>query len=308
MGWSDGQTFLPLDFRLLANSDDKKLIEGSHVKEDNRTLATKRRKDARRDKPSLVLDMLASVKGTAAQAKYVLFDSWFSSPSAILSIKALGYHVVTRLKNNEKFLYRYQGELLSISKIYSSNKKRRGKARFLLSVTVDVRHNDFEQNIPAKIVYVRDRNNRKKFIAILSTDMGLSEDEIIALYGKRWDIEPFHKVIKSLLRLEKEFQHRSYDAIVAHTAVVMSRYLLLALENRENKDLRSVNAGFHALCEELEDISFSLAFELIMSIFKQCMSDYLHLADDKINAAVDFFLSRLPNYLKDKLRLSMCES
>ena len=308
MGWSDGQTYLPLDFRLLANADDGKLIEGVHIKEDNRTLATKRRKDARRDKPSLVLDMLTSVKGTAAQAEYVLFDSWFSSPSAILSIKKLGYHVVTRLKNHENLQYRYQGELLSISKIYSRSKKRRGRSRYLLSVTVDVRHKDFEQDIPAKIVYVKDRNDRKKWIAILSTDIGLSEDEIITLYGKRWDIEPFHKVIKSLLRLEKEFQHRSFDAITAHTAIVLTRYMLLALENRENKDLRSVNAGFHALCEELEDISFSYAFELIVSTFKQCFSEYLHLSDDKINAAIDYFLSLLPSFIKDRLRFSMCES
>ena len=83
---------------------------------------------------------------------------------------------------------------------------------------------------------------------------------------------------------------------------------MLSLENRENKDLRSVNAGFHALCEELEDISFSYAFELIISTFKQCFSEYLHLADDKINAAIDYFLSLLPSYFKDKLRLSMCES
>jgi len=308
MGWSDGQTYLPLDFRILANAEDKKLIYGTNVKEDNRTLATKRRKDARRDKPSLVLEMLASVKGTPAQAKYVLFDSWFSSPSSILSIKKLGYHVVTRLKNHKNFLYSYNGEHLPISEIYSRNKKRRGRSRYLLSVSVEVRHNDFENSIPAKIVYVRDRNNRKQWIALLTTDTKLSEDEIIATYGKRWDIEPFHKVIKSALRLEKEFQFRSFDAIVAHTTIVLTRYLLLALENRENRDLRSVNEGFHSLCKELDDISFNFAFEMILASFKQCFHDYLHLASDMIDTAVEYFLSCLPSFIKGKLRLSVCES
>ena len=308
MGWSDGQTFLPLDFRMLANADDDKLIEGSHVKKDRRTLATKRRQDARKDKPSLVLDMLAAVKGTPAQARYVLFDSWFSSPSAILSIKKLGYHVVTRLKNHQNLLYDYQGELLPISKIFSKNKKRRGKSRYLLSVTINVRHKEFAESIPAKIVYVRDKSNRKNWIALLSTDTGLCEDDIIALYGKRWDIEPFHKVIKSVLRLEKEFQLRSFDAIVAHTAIVMTRYLLLSLENRENKDWRSVNEGFHYFCAELEDISFSFAFEMIVSVFRQCFSDYLHLASVKLDAAVEHFISLLPNFIKGKLRLVECES
>ncbi|MEA1974818.1 MAG: hypothetical protein U9N10_04565, partial [Bacillota bacterium] len=42
--------------------------------------------------------------------------------------------------------------------------------------------------INAKIVFVRDRNNSKKWIAIISTDLELTEEEIIASYGKRWSI------------------------------------------------------------------------------------------------------------------------
>ena len=169
LGWSDEQTFLPISFRLLGASEDSNLLEGSHIKEDRRTLATKRRIDARIGKPPLVLSMLEAVKGTAAQAKYVLFDSWFSNPSAILSIRDIGYHVVARLKNHENYRYEYMGENLSISKIYKANRKRRGKSRYLLSVAVNVRHSDFNHVIPAKIVYVRDRGNRKKWIALIST-------------------------------------------------------------------------------------------------------------------------------------------
>jgi len=309
MGWTDGQTFMPIDYRVAANSDKTKLSEGPHIKkEDNRTLATKRRKDGVKEKPKLVLDMLKSVKGTAAEANYVLFDSWFSSPSAILNINKMGYNVVARLKDHKNFLYGYAGELMPISKIYAMNKKRRGKSRYLLSVLVEVRHKGFEQPIPAKIVYIRDRNNRKKWIALISTDTALSEDEIIALYGKRWDIEPFHKVIKSHLRLEKEFQTRSYDAIVAHTAIVMTRYIFLSLENRENKDLRSVNEGFRMLCDELEDISSAYSLELIISLFKQCCLDYIHLAKEQINALVDGFMSCLPRYIRDRLGVLVCES
>jgi len=309
MGWTDGQTFMPIDFRVVANSDEKKLFEGSHIKKnDNRTLATKRRDDARKEKPKLVIDMLKSVKGTPAEAKYVLFDSWFSSPSSLLSVNKAGYRVVSRLKNNKNFKFKYEGKMLPINKIFAINKKRRGMSRYLLSVTVEVCHKDFEKSIPAKIVYVRDKNNRKKWIALISTDTALGEDEIIALYGKRWDIEPFHKVIKSCLHLEKEFQVRSYDAIVAHTAIVMTRYVFLSLENRENKDIRSVNEGFRMLCDELEDISFIGAIELIISVFKQRCLDYLHLSKEKINAAVGCFISCLPCYIRDRLGFSLCES
>jgi len=301
VGWSDGQSFVPVDFRLLASGKDENLLEVSHVKQDKRTLATRRRTQARMEKPALALQMLKDIKGTSAQTQYVLFDSWFSSPSFVLSVKDLGYDVVARLKNHENYRYLYNGEKLSINKIYSANKKRRGKSRYLLSVTVEVRHDGFDNTVPAKIVFVRNKDNRKKWIALLSTDVTLNEDEIIALYGKRWDIEPFHKVLKSTLRLAKEFQFRSYDAIVAHTAIVLTRYIFLSLENRENKDDRSIGELFLLICDELDDISFQYAFMVLLSVLGQCLSDCSIIPNDQIDQLVERFIASLPNYIKDRL-------
>ena len=268
LGWSDGVSFVPVDFRMVASNNDDNLLEGSHVKEDNRTIATKRRKRARTPKPELVLQMLEKVKGTPAETRHVLFDSWFSPPKALLDIKRLGYDVVARLKDHENYRYLYNGAILSIRQILKTNKRRRGKSRYILSVDVEIRHNDYPETVKAKIVYVRNNSNRKDWLALISTDTTLTEEEIIALYGKRWDIEPYHKVLKSTLRLEKEFQSRSFDAIVAHAALVVVRYVFLSLESRENVDKRSICELFWFICDELEDISFSVAFELLISTFK----------------------------------------
>jgi hypothetical protein len=308
LGWSDGQSFVPVDFRLVGASDDKNLLQGSFMKEDKRTLATKRRIDARKQKPALVLEMLQSLKDTVAQAKYVLFDSWFASPSSILGIKGLGYDVVTRLKNHENHLYLYQNEKKSISQIYRASKKRRGRARYLLDVQVQVLHKNFSNTITARVIYVRDRANRKKWIALLSTEISLNAEEIIALYGKRWDIETFFKVIKSHLHLEIEFQTRSFDAMTAHTAIVMTRYIMLSIEERENKDDRTIGELFYLTCKELEDISFSYAFELLLESFKNYLFDYLHLSKERIASAVSFFIAQLPAFLKFRLAVLVCES
>ena len=307
VGWSDGQTFVPVSFRLLGSGNDKNLLEGSHTKEDNRTIATKRRNEARTSKPTAALSMLYAIKGTEAQTKYVVFDSWFSSPSFILSVNGMGYDVVTRLKDTDKHHYVYNNENVPISKIYSMNRKRRGKSKYLLSAPVEIRHKDFMETIPATIVFIRDRSNRKKWIALITTDVTLSEEEIIALYGKRWDIEPFHKMLKSYLRLEDEFMLRSYDAMTAHATIVMTRYVFLAVVNRESKDFRSVNEGFHALCKELDDISFSQAFEMILSIFKDCLNDWFIITKQHIDELIDHFIRCLPIHIKDKLVFSMCE-
>jgi hypothetical protein len=138
MGWSDGVSYVPVDFRMAASNNDGCLLEGSHVKGDNRTVATRRRKQARTPKPELALQMLENVKGMPVQTQHVLFDSWFSPPKAILGIKQLGYDVVARIKSHENYRYLYNGQALSINQIYKANKKRSGKSRCLLSVDVEI--------------------------------------------------------------------------------------------------------------------------------------------------------------------------
>ncbi|WP_331281946.1 transposase, partial [Lactobacillus delbrueckii] len=59
--------------------------------------------------------------------------------------------------------------------------------------------------IDARIVCVRNRYNRKDWIALICTDMTIDENEIIRIYGKRWDIEVFFKTCKSFLKLGTEY-------------------------------------------------------------------------------------------------------
>ena len=58
--------------------------------------------------------------------------------------------------------YLWEGKKYDIKEIYSRNKKRRGRSKYLLSVLVDIvtkDDNGDQVSIPAKIVYVR--NNEK---------------------------------------------------------------------------------------------------------------------------------------------------
>lgn len=61
-----------------------------------------------------------------------------------------------------------------------------------------------EEAILAKVVHVRNRNKKKDYLCLISTDISLSEEEIIRIYGKRWVTEVFIKVCKSYLSLSKE--------------------------------------------------------------------------------------------------------
>lgn len=130
-----------------------------------------------------MLELLKSAKKADIPARYVLFDSWLSSPSSLHSVKGIGYDVIAMVKKTPKMFFRYNGEDMPLTSIYNRNKKRRGRSRYLLSVMVEVVKD--VKIIPAKVVYVRNKNKRNEYLCLISTDVSLSEDEIIRIYGKR---------------------------------------------------------------------------------------------------------------------------
>ena len=72
------------------------------------------------------------LKKAGIPAKYVLFDSWFSSPSSLHSVKETGYDVIAMVKKTPKMFFRYNDEDVPLTTIYNKNKKRRGRSRHLL--------------------------------------------------------------------------------------------------------------------------------------------------------------------------------
>lgn len=299
LGWSDGSTFLPVNSILLSSENKRNRINEAAVV-DKRTVGYKRRRLSMEKGTHAMLELLRVAKNTAIPAKYVLFDSWFSSPSTLHAVKTIGYDVIGMVKKTPKMFFRYNGEDMSLISIYNKNKKRRGRSRYLLSVIVDVVKDN--EIIPAKVVYVRNRNKRKEYLCLISTDVNLDEDEIIRIYGKRWDIEVFFKVCKSYLNLSKECNSLSYDAMTAHTAVVFTRYMMLSLENRESNDNRSLGELFLYFSDEMSDITWIQAFQMMLQMFRTILADNCELSEEKIDELVDAFMNAIPALLKTQLQ------
>lgn len=298
LGWSDGSSFLPVN-SILLSSENKKNRVNEAVKVDKRTAGYKRRLLSIQKGTQAMLELLKTAKKAAVPAKYVLFDSWFSSPSTLHAVKTIGYDVIGMVKKTPKMFFRYKGEDMSLITIYNRNKKRRGRSRYLLSVLVDVVKDG--KVIPAKVVYVRNRNKRKEYLCLISTDTTLDENEIIRIYGKRWDIEVFFKVCKSYLNLSRECNSLSYDAMTAHTAVVFTRYMMLSLESREGSDNRSLGELFLYFSDEMSDITWMQAFQMLLQMFRKLLEEHCDLVDEKIDELVDTFISTLPSLLQSQL-------
>lgn len=299
LGWSDGCTFLPINSVLLSTENSKNRMNEA-VEMDKRTVGYKRRKLSMKKGTHAMLTLLEAAKKAEIPAKYVLFDSWFSSPSTLHAVKNMGYDVIGMVKKTPKMFFRYNGEAMSLASVYNQNKKRRGKSRYLLPVTIEVVKDD--AIIPAKVVYVRNRNKRKEYLCLISTNVNLDENEIIRIYGKRWDIEVFFKVCKSYLNLSRECNSLSYDAMTAHTAVDFTRYMMLSLESRESSDTRSLGELFLHFSDEMADITWIKAFQMLLQMFRTILTDYTELSDEKITQLVDAFMDTLPVMLKTKLR------
>ena len=293
LGWSDGNTFVPISQRLLSSPNDENVL-GPEPDLDGRTLAARRRKQARSKAPEVMVELLRNALQAGIRAKYILFDSWFSSPKQILELKDLGLDTIAMVKKSSKINYLWQGERLNIKQIYSRNRKRPGRSRYLLSVIVTVGQDKDGEPIEAKLVCVRNRSNRKDWLAIICTDISLSEEEIIRLYGKRWDIEVFFKTCKSYLKLLTECRSLSYDALTAHTSIVMVRYMLLALEQRKSVDDRSFGELFMLVVDELADMTFSHSMQLIVAAMLDSIQEIFHATDEQIEKLTEAFLARLP--------------
>ena len=279
LGWSDGNTFLPVNSILLSTENKKNRVnEAAEI--DKRTVGYKRRMLAVKKGTIAMLDLLKYAKKAEIPAKYVLFDSWFSSPSSLHSVKEIGYDVIAMIKKTPKMFFRYNGEDIPLTSIYKKNKKRPGRSRYLLSVIVDVVKDG--KIIPAKVVYVRNKNKRNEYLCLISTDVNLNEEEIIRIYGKRWDIEVFFKVCKSYLNLSKECRSISYDAMTAHTAIVFTRYMMLSLESREANDTRSMGELFLYFSDEMSDITWIQAFQMLLQMFRTLLADQLDVSDEKL--------------------------
>lgn len=188
-----------------------------------------------------------------------------------------------------------------ITEIYKQNKKRRGKSKYLLSVEITVVKD--QESVPARVIFVRNKNKRKDYLTLITTDMTITEDEVIRIYGKRWDIEVFFKVCKSYLRLSKECNSLSYDAMTAHAAIIFARYMMLAVESRNITDKRTLGEIFYLISDELSDITILESFQILIQLFFNALADFKLASSEQTDNFLEAFLMALPKALKEKLVL-----
>ena len=184
---------------------------------------------------------------------------------AVVTALANHVHVIGMVKKTSNVQYLYDSIPLNVTQIYRWLKNHGGLTKRMYEVVVTLK-----SGVPVKLVFVRDKS-KSDWVALLSTDTALSGEDVVRIYGKRWDIEVFFKMSKQHLMLAKEIQSRDYDALIAHTTIVFMRYMFLSYQCRMETAHRTFGDLFYACCDEIEDISFI-----------ESLSRLLTLAHDKL--------------------------
>ena len=264
-----------------------------------------RRKEATLKATEVLPQMLDSIlKYLSGTFRYVLCDSWFTWPSVVKNIVNHNLHFIGMLKDNNNAVFEYQGRWYRLSTLHAAAKPQNAsiiEQTIIFSIIVKY------AGIPSKVVFVRNRKCQKgkkakrEWLAILSTDLTISDEEIIRIYGTRWDIEVYFKICKSYLKLGKEIQTSCYDGMVAHTTIVCVRYIMLSVQARECKDDRSCGGLFYLCCNEVENISFTQGFMLLLDILANLLRQELFLSDEQIGMFLDKLIHEIPHSIKRRL-------
>lgn len=261
LGWSDGYSFIPLAFNLLSSAKKSNRYQEISASIDHRTNGYKARLESMLHKPDAALRLIKSALDIGISADYVLMDTWFTTEPFIKSIQDLGLNVIGMVKQlNQSYIF--HGKTYKLEQLKKRTPYKSAKECFGSLVVYTKNH-----HIPVKIIFVRNRNKRSECLYILSTDIELSDAEIVRIYGNRWSIEVFFKASKSLFKLGKEFQSRSYNANICHATIVFTRYILLEWIRRNENDPKTYGTLFFDMCEDIQDMELVDALRSLMKLF-----------------------------------------
>ncbi len=174
-------------FYLLSSTNPKTQINGINEKIDKRTNNYKRRKEVLKKANEIMIDLLKKAVKYALPVDYSLFDSCFAYPKVIKIILGHKIQVICRLKAMYRVYYTYKFKKLNLKNLYKQLDKNH-KNRIVASVVVGIGKDQNDKEIKAKIIFVKNDNDKSQWIALLSTNIDLDAEEIIRIYDKCWYI------------------------------------------------------------------------------------------------------------------------
>ena len=280
LNYSDGYSNFMLDFAIAMGNYARVKMEEFTQEVDVRTTAYKRRLEIMDGKSQIAIDMVTRALKSGISADYLLVDRWYSKPIFIKEMNALGIKVISRIANNNK-IWNFTAKEKSLTAVYEKFKHLKtekagthGKKIKFKYFSVTVEHKNAGK---IKIVFIKTKD---KLIPIASTDLELSDEEIINIYKRRWDIEQGYKELREHFGFGKE-ENRIYEALIARITLSFFAYNIVSYINRMNHEPKTMGGLFKDLECELHTLSIA------MQAFIEIMEKIAKI-DDIVNRNEDF--------------------
>lgn len=266
LNFSDGFSNFMVDFAIAMNQYARVAIGEFTNTLDHRTNAYKRRQETIKGKSQLAIEMVTRAVNSGIYADYLLVDSWYSKPSFIKEMNALGLRVVARMANNTR-IWNFVGKEKTLEAIYNRSKERKtitsdtyGKKITFTYFSVVTEHKTAGM---LKIVFIK---TKEKLIPIVSTDLAISDKEIIEIYKRRWDIEQGYKELREHFGFGKE-ENRIYEALIARITLSFFTYNIVSYINRISNEPKTIGGLFKDL--ECELHTLAIAMQVFISILDE---------------------------------------
>jgi len=264
LNYSDGYSNFMVDFAIAMGNYAKVKLEEFTQELDFRTIAHKRRLEIMKGKSQIAIDMVKRAIKAGIQADYLLVDSWYSKPKFIQEMNTLGLRVISRIANNNK-IWNFTSKEKTLNAIYEkfkSIKKTKdgiyGKKIKFKYFSVTLEHKNAGK---IKVVFIK---TKEQLIPIASTDLNISDEEIIEIYKRRWDIEQGYKDLRQHFGFGKE-ENRIYEALIARITLSFFSYNIVSYINRINHEPKTLGGLFRDLECELHTLAIAMeAFIQIM--------------------------------------------
>jgi hypothetical protein len=213
-----------------------------------------------RKKIRLALDLLAAVRWPAGVCLYLLADGAYATREFFRGVRALGHHLLTRLKCNADVRWpappkqpgqrgrpRLYGEKVNLAIYHEAHRQqapvRIGAQHYLATFSfLDALPRRFGQLCRIVIVDLP----RHQRAVLLSTDLALSPIDIIERYALRFAIEIAYRELKQRFAWG-HYQVRSREAIERHVALSFVACSLTTLLLAQRDDQQTVGEIRRAL-------------------------------------------------------------
>jgi len=301
LNYSDGFSNFMLDFAISMGRYARVKFEEFTQELDFRTMAYKRRLEIMDGKSQIAIDMVKRAIKSGIYADYLLVDSWYSKPVFIKEMNDLGLRVISRIANNNK-IWNFTGKEKTLNAIYETARKtanekegKYGKKIRFKYFSVVVEHKNAGK---LKIVFIKTSDN---LIPIVSTDLGINDEEIIEIYKRRWDIEQGYKELREHFGFGKE-ENRIYEALIARMTLSFFAYNIVSYINRISHEPKTIGGLFKDL--ECELYTLSIAMQAFIEIM-----DKIAKIETIVNRNEDFMtiIATLRNATQELLGFR-CES